>query len=208
MFRYKGRADDPLAIGKELDVRAVLIGRLMQRDDAMLISVELVDIRDNKQLWGEKYERKLADMLSVQREIAREITNNLRLKLSGPDRSRMDKQYTANAETYELYLKGRFYWNRRTPADFKQAITFFEQAIVKDPNYALAYSGLADAYTLLTVYTNELPRELMPKAKAAALKALEIDDKLAEAHASLGQIASTMITISLPPKKSIAARLN
>jgi len=100
----------------------------------------------------------------------------------------MDKMYTANPEAYELYLKGRFHWNRRTPADFKQAITFFEQAIAKDPNYALAYSGLADAYTLLTVYTNELPRELMPKAKAAALKALEIDDKLAEAHASLGQI--------------------
>ena len=188
VFRYKGRADDPLAIGKELGVRAVLIGRLMQRDDAMLISVELVDIRDNKQLWGEQYERKLADMLSVQREIAREITNNLRPTLSGVDRSRMDKQYTANPEAYELYLKGRFYWNRRTPNDFKQAITFFEQAIAKDPNYALAYSGLADAYTLLTVYTNELPRELMPKAKAAALKALELDDKLAEAHASLGQI--------------------
>ncbi len=189
VFRYKGRADDPLAIGKELGVRAVLTGRLKQRDDAMLISVELVDIRDNKQLWGEQYERKLADMLSVQREIAREITNNLRPTLSGVDRSRMDKQYTTNSEAYELYLKGRFYWNRRTPDDFKQAITFFEQAIAKDPNYALAYSGLADAYTLLTVYTNELPRELMPKAKAAALKALEIDDKLAEAHASLGQIA-------------------
>ena len=188
VFRYKGRADDPLAIGKELGVQAVLIGRLMQRDDTMLISVELVDVRDNKQLWGEQYERKLADMLSVQREIAREITNNLRPTLSGVDRSRMDKQYTANPEAYELYLKGRFYWNLRTPNDFKQAITFFEQAIAKDQNYALAYSGLADAYTLLTVYTNEMPRELMPRAKAAALKALEIDDKLAEAHASLGQI--------------------
>jgi TolB-like protein/Tfp pilus assembly protein PilF len=188
VFRYKGKADDPLTIGKELGVRAVLTGRLMQRGDAMLISVELVDIRDNKQLWGEQYERKLADMLSVQREIAREITNNLRPTLSGVDRSRMDKQYTANPEAYELYLKGRFYWNRRTAADFKQAIAYFEQAIAKDPNYALAYSGLADAYTLLTVYTNEVPRELMPKAKAAALKALEIDDKLAEAHASLAQI--------------------
>ncbi len=188
VFRYKGRADDPLAIGKELGVRAVLTGRLMQRDDAMLISVELVDIRDNKQLWGEQYERKLADMLSVQREIAREITNNLRPTLSGVDRSRMDKQYTTNPEAYELYLKGRFYWNKRTSDDFKKAIQFFEEAIAKDPNYALAYSGLADAYALLTVYTNELPRELMPKAKAAALKALELDDKLAEAHASLGQI--------------------
>lgn len=188
VFRYKGREDDPLTVGKELGVRAVLTGRLMQRGDTMLISAELVDIRDNKQLWGDQYERKLADMLSVQREIAREITNNLRPTLSGVDRSRMDKQYTANPEAYELYLKGRFYWNKRTPDDFKKAITFFEEAIKKDPNYALAYSGLADTYTLLTVYSNEPPRQLMPTAKRAALKALELDDKLAEAHASYGQI--------------------
>jgi serine/threonine protein kinase/tetratricopeptide (TPR) repeat protein len=188
VFRYKGREGDPLAVGKELGVRAVLTGRLMQRGDTMLISAELVDIRDNKQLWGEQYERQLADMLSVQREIAREITNNLRPTLSGVDRSRMDKQYTANPEAYQLYLKGRFYWNKRTPADFHKAITFFQQAIGKDPNYALAYSGLSDTYALLTVYTSEPPRELMPKAKAAALKALELDDKLAEAHASLAQI--------------------
>lgn len=188
VFRYKGRADDPLAIGKELGVRAVLVGRLMQRDDTMLISTELVDVRDNKQLWGEQYERKLADMLSVQREIAREITNNLRPTLSGVDRSRMDKQYTTIPEAYELYLKGRFHWNRRTPADFEKSIRYFQQAIEKDSNYALAYSGLADAYTLLTVYSDEPPHELMPKAKNAALKALELDDKLAEAHASYGQI--------------------
>lgn len=188
VFRYKGREEDPLSIGKELGVRAVLTGRIMQRGDTMLVSTELIDIRDNKQLWGEQYERKLAEMLSVQREIAREITNNLRPTLSGVDKSRMDKQYTANPEAYQLYLKGRFYWNKRTPEDFEKAIAFFQQAIDKDPNYALAYSGLADAYTLLTVYTNQLPVELMPKAKAAALKALELDDKLAEAHASLGQI--------------------
>jgi TolB-like protein/Tfp pilus assembly protein PilF len=188
VFRYKGRADDPLTIGKELGVRAVLAGRLTQRGETMLISAELVDIRDNKQLWGEQYERKLADMLSVQREIAREITNNLRPTLSGIDQSRMDKQYTANPEAYQLYLKGRFHWNKRTPADFQKSIEFFEQAIAKDPKYALAYSGLADAYTLLTVYSSAPPRELMPLAKRAALKALELDDKLAEAHASYGQI--------------------
>ncbi len=188
MFRYKGKESDPLTIGKELGVRAVLIGRLMPRGDSMLISAELIDIRDNKQLWGEQYERKLSDMLSVQREIAREITSNLRPTLSGVDRSRMDRMYTVNPEAYQLYLKGRFYWNRRGPADFKKSIAFFEQAIAKDPNYALAYSGLADAYTLLTVYSSESPRELMPKAKQAALKALELDDRLAEAHASYGQI--------------------
>jgi serine/threonine-protein kinase len=189
VFRYKGRQTDPIAVGNELGVRAVLTGRLMQRGETMLISAELIDIRDNKQLWGEQYETKLADMLSVQREIAREITNNLRPTLSGVEQSRMDKQYTANVEAYQLYLKGRFYWNKRTPADIQKAVPFFQQAVEKDSKYALAYSGLADAYTLIPVYTRESPREYMPKAKEAALKALTLDDKLAEAHASLGQIS-------------------
>ena len=188
VFRYKGRETDPLAVGRELGVRAVLTGRLMQRGESMLISTELVDVRGNKQLWGEQYERQVADMLSVQREIAREITNNLRPTLSGVDQSRMNKQYTANAEAYQLYLKGRFYWNKRAPADFEKAIQFFQQAIEKDPSYAMAYSGLADSYALLAGHTNHLPRQLMPKAKEAALKALALDDKLADAHASLGQI--------------------
>lgn len=143
VFRYKGKEVDPVAVGNELGVRAVLTGRLMQRDDMMLISAELIDIRDNKQLWGEKYQRKLADMLSVQREIAREITNNLRPTLSGVDHSLAEKQYTANADAYQLYLKGRFYCNKRTPQDFQKAIGFFQQAIDHDPNYALAYTGLA-----------------------------------------------------------------
>ena len=189
VFRYKGRETDPLAVGRELGVRAVLTGRLMQRGETMVISTELFDVRDNKQLWGEKYERHLADMLLVQREIAREITNNLRPTLSGVEQSRADKQYTANSEAYQLYLQGRFYWNKRTLADFQKAIPFFQQAIEKDPSYALAYSGLADCYTLITSYSNEPSRQLMPKAKEAAVKALELDDKLAEAHASFGQVA-------------------
>ena len=189
VFRYKGKQTDPIAVGKELGVRAVLTGRMMQRGETMLISAELIDIRDNKQLWGEQYETRLADMLSVQREIAHEITNNLRPTLSGVEQSRMDKQYTANSEAYQLYLKGRFYWNKRTPADIQKAVPFFQQAIEKDSKYALAYSGLADAYTLIPVYTRESAREYMPKAKEAALKALTLDDKLAEAHASLGQIS-------------------
>jgi TolB-like protein len=188
VFRYKGKQTDPIAVGNELGVRAVLTGRMMQRGETMLVSAELIDVRDNKQLWGEQYETRLADMLSVQREIAREITNNLRPTLSGVEQSRMDKQYTANSEAYQLYLKGRFYWNKRTPADIQKSVPFFEQAIEKDPNYALAYSGLADAYALIPVYTREPAREYMPKAKQAALKALALDDKLAEAHASLGQI--------------------
>lgn len=188
VFRYKGKETDPLVAGKELGVRAVLTGRLQQRGDDVIISAELVDLRDNKQLWGEQYQRKLADLLLVQREIAREITNNLRPKLSGAEQNRATKQYTANSEAYQLYLKGRFYWNKRTVEDFRRAIPYFQQAIDKDPNYALAQSGLADSYALLTTFGVALPKELMPQAKAAAMKALALDDNLAEAHASLGQI--------------------
>jgi len=188
VFRYKGNQTDPIQVGKELGVRAVLTGRLQQRGEAMVISTDLIDVRDDKQLWGDKFERKLSDMLSVQREIAREITNNLRPTLSGMEQTRITKEYTANPEAYQLYLKGRFYWNKRTPEDFQKSIAFFQEAIEKDPSYALAYSGLADSYALQTVYTRVPPREVMPKAKAAALRALELDDKLAEAHASFGQI--------------------
>jgi len=188
VFRYKGV--DPVMVGQKLNVRAVLTGRITQRGDTMLISAELIDIRDNKQLWGEQYERRLADMLSVQREIAREITNNLRPTLSGVEQSRMNKPMTANSEAYELYLKGRFYWNKRTPSDLQKAISLFEEAIAKDPNYAMAYTGVADSYALLTAYTTESPRQLMPKAKEAALKAIALDDNLAAAHASLGQITA------------------
>ena len=212
VFRYKGRETDLLAVGKELGVRAVLTGRLMQRGDTMLISAELIDIRDNKQLWGEQYERHLADMLAVQREIAREITNNLRPTLSGVEQARMDKQFTANSEAYQLYLKGRYYWNKRTPSDLQKSVPFFEQAIEKDPNYALAYSGLADAYTLIPVYTDEQPREFMPKAKEAALKALALDDTLAEAHASLGQVTAyydyDLVTAEKEYRRAIALNPN
>jgi serine/threonine protein kinase/tetratricopeptide (TPR) repeat protein len=190
VFRYKGKETDPIMVGKELGVRAVLVGRLQQRGDSMFISAELVDVRDNKQLWGEQYERKLADMLSVQREIARQMTSNLRPTLSGMEEAKANKQYTANPEAYQMYLKGRFYWNKRTPADFEKAIGFFQEAIGKDPNYAMAYSGLADSYALKPAYTNEASRDVMPKARAAAERALELDPNLAEAHASLGQIIS------------------
>ena len=190
VFRYKGRETDPIAVGKALGVRAVLTGRLMHRGETMLISTELIDVRDNKQLWGEQYERKLADMLAVQREIAREITNNLRPTLSGVEHLRIARQQTGHAQAFQLYLQGRFFWNKRTPGDLEKAIQFFQEAIDKDPNYALAHSGLADTYALLTAYTNTSARDSMPKAKEAALKALSLDDKLAEAHASLGQVAA------------------
>jgi len=189
VFRYKGKQTDPIAIGKELGVRAVLTGRISKgADDSLIISAELIDIRDNKQLWGDQFERKMADMLSVQRDIAREITTNLRPTLTGEQQSLAMKQHTQNPEAYSLYLKGRFYWNKRTPDDFEKAIAFFRQAIDKDPNYALAYSGLADSYALIAGYGSAPASESMPQAKAAAQKALALDDTLAEAHASMGQI--------------------
>jgi tetratricopeptide (TPR) repeat protein len=159
----------------------------MQRGDDVMVSAELIDLRDNKQLWGEHYQRKMADLLTVQRDIAREITSNLRPRLSGEEKNRAARDYTRNAEAYQLYLRGRFYWNKRTPWDFYKAIGYFQQAIEKDPQYALAYSGLSDSYSLLIVYGGDQPKLWMPKAKEAAQKALALDDALAEAHASVGQ---------------------
>lgn len=185
VFHYKGKETDPLAIGKELGVRALLTGRVMQRGDNLLVSTELIDLRENRQVWGEQYERKISDLLAVQREIARDITTNLRLKLSGTEQKSLAKQYTNNAEAYQLYLKGRFYWNERRADALKKAIEYFNQAIEQDPNFALAYAGLADSYVLLPGYGAGSPEESYPKAKSAAKKALEIDEGLPEAHAAL-----------------------
>jgi serine/threonine protein kinase/Flp pilus assembly protein TadD len=186
VFRYKGKQTDPLAIAKELGVRAVLTGRIMQRGDSLTIGAELIDARDNKQLWGDQYERKLADLLSVQREIAKEITSNLRLKLSGAEQERATKQYTEKPEAYQLYLKGRLYWNKRTGGAIKKAIEYFSQAIEKDPGYALAYVGLADCYVVPA--NPQPPNEKMPKARAAARRALELDETLAEGHTALARV--------------------
>ena len=131
VFRYKGKEIDPFKAGQEMGVRAVLTGRLQQRGNDLIVSAELIDLRDNKQIWGEQYQRKVSDLLAIQREIAKEITNNLRVKISGEENT--NKSYTDNSEAYQLYLKGRFYWNKRTPDDFNKAITFFDQAIQKDP---------------------------------------------------------------------------
>ena len=185
VFHYKGKEFDPLTAGNELGVRAVLTGRITQRGDNLIISTELTDVRDNKQLWGEQYERKSSDLMSLQRDIAGQIANNLRLKISGEEHNRMMKHYTDNAEAYQLYLKGRFYWNQRTGEALKKSIEYFQQAIAKDPSYALAYSGMADSYLLLAPYSASSPQESYPQAKAAAKRALEIDDTLGEAHISL-----------------------
>jgi len=187
VFHYKGTQKDPLAVGKELGVRAVLSGRFLQTGDDVTISVELVDVRDNKQLWGERFNHKVSDALMMQQEISQQISERLRLKLSGTEKQKMmAKSNTTNPEAYQLYLKGKFYWNKRTGESIKQAAELYRQAIEKDPNYALAYSGLAETYVLFSSYDVAPATDSMPQAKAAALRALEIDDSLAEAHTALG----------------------
>ncbi|MGH9968893.1 MAG: protein kinase domain-containing protein [Pyrinomonadaceae bacterium] len=189
VFRYKGKEADPQAVGRELGVRTVLMGRIVQRGDDLNISVELVDARNNSHLWGEQYDRKVADIFAVQKEIARDISDKLGVRLTGEELGRANKDYTENAEAYQLYLKGRYFWNKRTPEDLQRAADYFQQAIAKDPSYALAYTGLADAYFYMGyAFGRTPPREAMPKAKAAALKALELDESLAEAHTSLGLV--------------------
>lgn len=186
VFRYKGKQTDPIAIGKELGVSAVLTGRVMQRGENLTISTELLDVRDNKQLWGEQYQRSLSDLLAMQRDIAREIASNLRPKLTA--QGQFAKSATDNAEAYQLYLHGRYFFHKFTPADHKRAEEYFNQALAKDPNYARAYSGLADTLVASAVNGWVVPTEGYPRAMAAAQKAVAIDDNLAEAHATLGAI--------------------
>ncbi|HEY3104570.1 MAG TPA: protein kinase, partial [Pyrinomonadaceae bacterium] len=186
VFRYKGKGADPLAAGKELGVRAVLTGRIMQRGDNLTVSAELMDVRDNKQLWGEQYERKTSDLLAVQRQIAQEITSNLRLTLSALEQNRLNKRLTDNPEAYRLYLEGRYYWNKRTEDGLQKGIEYFREAIDKDRNYALAYSGLADCYLLLSEHGAMPATEAMSQARSALQTALQLDPTLAEAHASRG----------------------
>jgi eukaryotic-like serine/threonine-protein kinase len=180
VFRYKGKEVDPIAIGGELGVNAVMTGRVAQRGDDLAISVELVDVRTKKLLWGKQYDRKLVDLLSTQREIATEITQNLKLKLSGAD-ERVTRHYSRNSEAYQLYLKGHYYASRYTKEGFNKGIEYFDQAVAKDPNFALAYSGLAFCYMNQTDWVFA-PRDSVPKARQALTHALRIDETLAEAH--------------------------
>ncbi|MEQ1921012.1 MAG: tetratricopeptide repeat protein [Pyrinomonadaceae bacterium] len=191
VMRYKGTSTEVAKIASELGVDAVMTGRLTKRGDNLNITVELVDARTNKSLWGEQYERKLSELLTTQREIVTEIVAKLQLKLSGESEQKLAKKYTDNPEAYQLYLQGRYHWNKRQIPEFEKAIVFFKQAIEKDPNFALAYSGLADTYSVLPTWGDFRPKEYLPQAKQAALKALELDPNLAEAHASLGYIILT-----------------
>ena len=184
-FRYKGKEVDPQQVGRELNVRAVLMGRVRQVGDKLNIQVDLVDATTGAQLWGEEYNRKLSDILAVKQEISREITDKLRLRLTGEEQKQITGRDTTNAEAYQSYLRGRYHWNKRTADDLKKAIEQFQQAINRDSNYALAYTGLADCHMLLEQYAGVPSSEAGPKAKAAAERALAIDDSLAEAHTSL-----------------------
>src|SRR6266478_2579792 len=188
VFRYKGRAIDPQAVGRELNVRAVLTGRIMQSGGALRIGTELVDVPTGSQLWGAQYDRKPGDIFVVQDEISSEISEKLRLKLTRAEKMLMTKRHTENDEAYRLYLKGRHHWNRWTEEGFYKAIEYFQQAVEKDPSYALAYAGLADSYVLLGWNSYLPPKEAFPKGKAAAITALQLDPDLAEAHTPLAAL--------------------
>jgi tetratricopeptide (TPR) repeat protein len=186
VFRYKGKEIDPKKVASELGVQAILTGRVIQRGDQLTLSVELIDAQTENTIWGNKYERKASDLVALQTEVARDVSSKLKSKLSGADVAKVEKSYTANPDAYQLYLKGKFFWNKRTGESLRQAVDFYNQAIEKDPNYAIAYSGLAETYVLFSSYDVAPADDSMPQAKAAALRALEIDDSLAEAHTALG----------------------
>ncbi len=188
VFRYKDKDVTPQTVGADLKVQAVLNGRMVLRGDVLTLSLELADARTENVLWSEHYSCKQTDLVSLQSEIARDVSNHLRVKLTGADEQKLSKKYTNNMEAYQLYLKGRLYWNRRTLKDLEKALDYFNQAISIDPNYALAYAGLADTYVVLPFYRNEPMREAIPLAREAALKALSLGGDLAEPHATLGQV--------------------
>jgi TolB-like protein/Tfp pilus assembly protein PilF len=185
VMRYKG-STDVTKIAKDLGVDAIMTGRVLQRGDNLNLTVELIDVRNNKSLWGEQYERKMSDLLATQREIAAEITNKLELKLSGEGEQKLAKKYTDNNDAYQLYLKGRYHWAKRTRDDMPRAIEYYRQAIALDPNYGLAYARIAEAYNGIPSFGYLSPKEAWPQAKQAAERALEIDPTLSEAHAALG----------------------
>jgi TolB-like protein/Tfp pilus assembly protein PilF len=186
VFRYKGKEIDSKRIAAELNVEAILTGRIDQRGGQITLNLELMDAQTENILWGSRYERKSSELVALQSEIARDVSNKLKTKLSGADAAKVEKTYTTNPEAYQLYLKGKFFWNKRTGDALKQAVEFYNQAIEKDPTYALAYSGLAETYGLFSSYDVAPATDSMPQSKAAALRALAIDEQLAEAHTALG----------------------
>jgi tetratricopeptide (TPR) repeat protein len=191
VFRYKGKDTDPQTIGRDLGVRAVLSGRLLQRDGTLIVRTELTDVSNGSQLWGGQYNRQIADVFRLQDELSEEISDKLRLRLTAVDRQRLMKRYTEDPEAYQLYLKGLYYWNKRSVDGAKRSVEYFNRAIDADPTYALAYAGLADTYNFMSFLNLLPPRAAVPKARAAAARALEIDGSLAQAHISLAYVSFT-----------------
>lgn len=185
-FSYKGKEVNPQQVGQELNVGTLLTGRIALLGDSLIVQVDLIDAATGRQKWGERYQRKTSDIFAVQEEIGRQITERLRLRLSSEEQRQLTKRYTENADAYELYLRGRYHLNKLTLKEVQTSVSYFQQAIVFDPSYALAHVGLADAYSALALSVDMPATEFYPKAKASAEKAIEIDDRLAEAHASLG----------------------
>jgi len=187
-FRFKGQEVDPGQIGRQLNVRLLLTGRILLRGDMVTIQADLVDAATGSQLWGYQYNRRLSDLIAVQEEIAGEIADRLRLRLTGEQRERLTRRQTRDPEAYQLYLKGRYQWSKRTPEGLAKGIEHFEEAVKKDPGYALAWAGLADCYNLRSMYAGEPPGDSFARAKAAVLEALKIDERLGEAHTSLANM--------------------
>jgi TolB-like protein/DNA-binding winged helix-turn-helix (wHTH) protein/Flp pilus assembly protein TadD len=188
VLRYKGKQPDPQTVGHELGVRAVLMGRITQNGDEVSITTELIDVRDNRRIWGEQYKRKLSDLASWQMNLPDQISEQLALRLTGLDQKQQNKPDSKNVEAQQLYLKGRYFWNKGTRETIDKAVGFYQQAIYKDPSYAAAYSGLADCYIALASRFGFPAEEGFANAEAAARKALELDETLAEAHTSLAAV--------------------
>jgi eukaryotic-like serine/threonine-protein kinase len=188
VYRYKGRDEDPREIGRDLGVGAVLVGRVLSRGDSYTMQTELVDVSNGTQLWGSQYKGNLDDILGLREEIAQHVSENLRLRLSGLEKSEISKRTTQNVEAYQLYLKGRYFWNKRTAEALVQALNYLHLAIEKDPQYSLAYAGLADSYLVQGWIGQLAPNEIYPKARESATKALELDETLAEAHNALATV--------------------
>ena len=188
VFRYKGKDTDLKTIAKELNIQAILNGRVVQRGDQLTVSLELVNAQKESVIWTEQYERKTSDLVSLQSEIARDVSTKLKSKLSGVEETQVTKIATADPAAYQAYLKGRYYWNRRTTENLQKAIEQFKLATDRDPNYALAFVGLADCYAVLNEYAGTPSSETIPQSRSYAQRALSLDNQLAEPHATLGQV--------------------
>lgn len=186
--RYRPPQVEPRAAGRDLGVKAVLTGRMARQGDRVLLQAELVDVAGGSQLWGKQYEGDIGQISSLQRRLSSDIATSLRIRLTESDEKKIQRRHSASPAAYELYLEGRFYWGKRTESGLAHAMDFFQRAIQLDPNYALAYSGLADCYNLQDDWGDSAPRDSFPKARAAAEKAIALDDSLAEAHVSLAMV--------------------